>query len=358
MVQTYEKDLNIKLRKKLNTLQAMLPEFTEEFFRGISDTRQIKTRVAYAFDLRIFFHYLYSANKKFSERKDQTDFKLSDLELIDATDIEMYSEYLEMHSLPSHKNNECMITYTNSARGKMRKLSTLRAFFKYYYKKERIKNNPTVIVDLPKLHDKPIIRLEPNEVVDLLDTIENGDKLTNTQKRYHNKNALRDLAIISLLVGTGIRISECVGLNISDFDFENASFSITRKGGNQTILYLPQEVIDILQRYLKEIRLNITAIDELSSDAMFLSLQKKRMTVSSIEKMLKKYAQTAVPLKNISPHKLRSTYGTNLYRETGDIYLVADVLGHKDVNTTKKHYAAIEEDRRRSAAKVTKLRKD
>ena len=336
----------------------MLPEFTEEFFRGISDTRQIKTRVAYAFDLRIFFHYLYSANKKFSERKDQTDFKLSDLELIDATDIEMYSEYLEMHSLPSHKNNECMITYTNSARGKMRKLSTLRAFFKYYYKKERIKNNPTVIVDLPKLHDKPIIRLEPNEVVDLLDTIENGDKLTNTQKRYHNKNALRDLAIISLLVGTGIRISECVGLNISDFDFENASFSITRKGGNQTILYLPQEVIDILQRYLKEIRLNITAIDELSSDAMFLSLQKKRMTVSSIEKMLKKYAQTAVPLKNISPHKLRSTYGTNLYRETGDIYLVADVLGHKDVNTTKKHYAAIEEARRRSAAKVTKLRKD
>ena len=87
MVQTYEKDLNIKLRKKLNTLQAMLPEFTEEFFRGISDTRQIKTRVAYAFDLRIFFHYLYSANKKFSERKDQTDFKLSDLELIDATAV-------------------------------------------------------------------------------------------------------------------------------------------------------------------------------------------------------------------------------------------------------------------------------
>ena len=64
------------------------------------------------------------------------------------------------------------------------------------------------------------------------------------------------------------------------------------------------------------------------------------------------------PLKNISPHKLRSTYGTNLYRETGDIYIVADVLGHKDVNTTKKHYAAISDEQRRKAAQIIKLREE
>ena len=72
--------------------------------------------------------------------------------------------------------------------------------------------------------------------------------------------------------------------------------------------------------------------------------------------MVKKYARQVTPNKKITPHKLRSTYGTNLYKETGDIYLVADVLGHKDVNTTRKHYAAIDEDRRRQAATVVKLR--
>jgi integrase len=71
---------------------------------------------------------------------------------------------------------------------------------------------------------------------------------------------------------------------------------------------------------------------------------------------VKKYASNLTNIKKITPHKLRSTYGTSLYRETGDIYLVADVLGHKDVNTTKKHYAAIEDERRRSAANIVKLR--
>ena len=82
------------------------------------------------------------------------------------------------------------------------------------------------------------------------------------------------------------------------------------------------------------------------------------MSVRSAEKMVKKYASVVTPLKHITPHKLRSTYGTHLYQETGDIYLVADVLGHSDVNTTKKHYAAIDEDRRRAARKAVKLRED
>jgi len=159
-----------------------------------------------------------------------------------------------------------------------------------------------------------------------------------------------------LLLATGIRISELVGLNRSDFDFPNNSFSITRKGGSHAILYLPDEAIELLKDYLEE-RNEMQAPPGPHEDAMFLSLQKTRLTVSSIEKLVKKYSLPALPVKSISPHKFRSTYGTNLYKETGDIYLVADVLGHKDINTTKKHYAAIEEDRRKLAAKVTKLRK-
>ena len=76
----------------------------------------------------------------------------------------------------------------------------------------------------------------------------------------------------------------------------------------------------------------------------------------TVEDLVKKYSSQVTPNKHITPHKLRSTYGTNLYRETGDIYLVADVLGHKDVNTTKKHYAALGDERRRKAASAVILR--
>ena len=358
MADIYKKNTDQKLFLKLKTLQMKLPDFTQDFFRGISDQTQIKTRIAYAFDLRIFFYFLITENELFKNRNTTIDFKLKDLDRISAIDIEKFSEFLTNYSLPHYKNQQKIINYTNSAKGKMRKLSTLRSLYAYYYKKELIKTNPTVLVDLPKLHEKPIIRLEPDEVVKLLDAIETGDRLTKGQLKYHNKTSSRDLAIISLLLGTGIRISECVGLNIHDFDFENNSFKIIRKGGNQTILYLPDEVKNILLDYLKNNRCDMIPINEEDLDAMFISLQKKRMTASSITKMLKKYTKFVTPLKNISPHKLRSTFGTNLYRETGDIYLVADVLGHKDVNTTKKHYAAIDEERRRIAAKVTKLRED
>ena len=160
-----------------------------------------------------------------------------------------------------------------------------------------------------------------------------------------------------VFLGTGIRISECVGLNIDDFDFEQNAFVVTRKGGKEVILYLSDEVADALKDYLVE-RKEIEALPG-HENAFFLSIQRRRITQRAVENMVKKYAAIAAPLKKkISPHKLRSTFGTNLYRETGDIYLVADVLGHSDVNTTRKHYAAIAEDHRRIAAQKTVLREE
>ncbi|EDS73088.1 site-specific recombinase, phage integrase family [Anaerofustis stercorihominis DSM 17244] len=342
--------LNIKLREEIKEL----PSFANAFFRGITNNTSIKTRIAYAMDLKIFFEYLIENHPLFTHLKDIKDISLSDLDNVKAVDLEDFTEYLSYYTKEHYKNENSKVQLSNSNRGKMRKLSTLRSFYKYYFKKEMIKTNPTVLVDLPKNYEKPIIRLEPNEVANLLDEIESGKSLTPAQLKYHNKTKVRDLAIVTLLVGTGIRISECVGLNVNDVDFNNDSFVVTRKGGNKTILYMPEEVREALLRYLRETRENI----DTEESALFLSLQNKRMTQSSIQKMLKKYTKIVVPLKNISPHKLRSTYGTNLYKETGDIYLVADVLGHKDVNTTKKHYAAIEEERRKIAARVTKLRDD
>ena len=144
--------------------------------------------------------------------------------------------------------------------------------------------------------------------------------------------------------------------NIDDIDLKNNGIKVHRKGGADVIVYFGTEVRDALCDYLEE-RNGITAVAG-HEEALFLSLQNKRISVRAVENLVKKYSKLVTNLKNITPHKLRSTYGTSLYRETGDIYLVADVLGHKDVNTTRKHYAAIEDDRRRKAAKYVHLREE
>ena len=164
------------------------------------------------------------------------------------------------------------------------------------------------------------------------------------------------MAILTLLLGTGIRVSECVGIDINDIDFKNSGIKIRRKGGNETIIYFGEEVEEALLDYIEERKLIIPITGD--ENALFLSLQKRRISVRAVENLVKKYSSLVTHLKKITPHKLRSTYGTALYKETGDIYLVADVLGHKDVNTTKKHYAAIEDERRKKARNAVKLRKD
>ena len=188
----------------------------------------------------------------------------------------------------------------------------------------------------------------------LLDQVEAGEKLTKSQLKYHEKTRLRDVALLTLLLGTGIRVSECVGIDIDDIDFDNNGLNIHRKGGYNTIIYFPDEVREALLDYLEQRKLTIPC--EGHENAFFLSLQNKRISVRAVENLVKKYARNVTTLKKITPHKLRSTFGTNLYKESGDIYLVADVLGHKDVNTTRKHYAAQEDENRRRAARMVRLR--
>ena len=238
----------------------------------------------------------------------------------------------------------------------MRKLASLRSFYNYFYRTEKIKTNPAVLVQLPKLHQKEIIRLDIDEVARLLDEVESGDSLTDKQRAFHQKTQVRDLALLTLLLGTGIRVSECVGLDINDVDFRNSGIRIHRKGGKEVTVYFGDEVEEALLDYMEERKHLIPA--EGHENALFLSLQMKRISVRSVENLVKKYARIVTPLKKITPHKLRSTYGTSLYQETGDIYLVADVLGHSDINTTKKHYAAQDEARRRSARDKVRLREE
>lgn len=342
----YYEDVNIKNELKLRKLLKKLPEFCKHFFIAIETTTSSRTRISYAYDLICFFDYLKN-NNPLLQNTDITTLPISILDQIKPTDIEEYLYYLKVYE----KDGKA---HSNQERGLKRKLSSLRTFYKYFFNSEMIKTNPSVKVEMPKIHEKNIVRLDVDEVAILLDQVESGEDLTEKQKKFHEKTKVRDLAIMTLMLGTGIRVSECVGLDLDDVDFKNNGIKIHRKGGKEVVVYFGDEVRETLLSYLEE-RKNIVPMEG-STNAFFLSLQKKRIGVRSVENMVKKYSRLVTTIKNITPHKLRSTYGTTLYRETGDIYLVADVLGHSDVNTTRKHYAAQEEDRRRQAAKFVKLR--
>ena len=326
-----------------------LPEICADFIRAIEPTTQPLTRYAYVCDLKLFFHYLISECPSFANSS-LTSITTVDLNAITPRDLHLYMEYLGFYIRGDEET-------TNAELGKMRKLASLRSFYKFLFKNSLIERDVAQLIDMPKRREKPIIRLEVDEVARMLDLVESGEAMGQRQRSYNQHTRIRDLAILTLFLDTGIRVSELVGINISDVDFSIDGFLVTRKGGNQSILYFSDEVEEALQNYLKIRREMVPCPGH--EDALFLSLQNKRISVRAVQQMVKKYATQAAPLKkHLSPHKLRSTFGTNLYHETGDIYLVADILGHSDVNTTRKHYAAMSDDRRRMAAQKIRARDD
>ena len=332
--------------ERLNRIIDELPYYVQDFFVGVELRTSALTRLNYGYDLRVFFDFL--SKKVF--RKDIQQIKLSDLADLNVSDIEFFLSYLSHYTI-NGKKERCTET------GKARKLSTLRAFYKYFFNKNLLPANTPTKVSMPKIHEKEIVRLDSNDKIDeignMIYTVETGAGLTKKQRDFHNTTKLRDTAIITLFLGTGIRISELVGLNVNDIDFNTNSFVVTRKGGNRAVLYFNNEVSSALKTYIDTSRPS-----NIDDPALFLSLLNRRISTRTVQELVKKYARIVSPLKKITPHKLRSTFGTNLYKKTGDIYVVADCLGHKDVNTTKKHYAAITEDIRKKAAQAISLKND
>ncbi|MCL2846122.1 MAG: tyrosine-type recombinase/integrase [Firmicutes bacterium] len=314
---SFQRERDNAARERADKILADLPHVCTEFVLAISARSTSLTILNYVYDLRAFFIFL---QMKFPEigHLDMNQIGVEQLELLTAHDIELY-----LHDL----------TRTNGDRGRARKLSALRSFFAFMYKRDMITKNELTRVDMPKIRTRAIVKLETPEVREILDR-----PLT-----------LRDATILQMFLGTGIRVSELVGLNVDDIDLKNKSFKIIRKGGAEAILYLSDDLATQLLGYMDSIGVSPKTHRGV---ALFGGMGTDRIGIRAVQKLVKKYALAAVPLKNISPHKLRSTYGTALYRETGDIYLVADVLGHRDVNTTTKHYAQIADDRRRDAADV------
>ena len=344
---TYHEQQTAQHILKLREMQKSLPAFVSGFFRAISDLTASHTKVAYAYDLRIFFTFL---SEELFDGKQATDITEQDMAQVTSDHIEEFMQYLTYYFSEKEPDE----AKQNAALGKSRKLAAVRGLFKHLYKKKILPANPAELVDFPKINKKIITTLDVDEIAMLLDEVDSGEKLTPRQKMFHEQTKIRDAAIITLLLGTGMRVSECVGLDISDLDVKVNGLRVTRKGGDEMVLYFGDEVSDALYAYL-EVREKITPIAG-HENALFISMKNRRITDRAIQNMVKKYAQLITKLKNISPHKLRSTYGTQLYAETGDIYLVASVLGHADVNTTRKHYVKMDDTYRRKAANAVKLR--
>ena len=345
----YYNEQKIKITDRLREILIEFPDFAIDFFTGIENRTSALTRINYAYDLRTFFHWALNETEILHDKKRMFDIDVKDLERFSPTDFERYMSYLTSYE------DEDGQTVTNGPQGKSRKIAAVRSFFKYFFRRDMIEVDVASKIQMPKVHEKPITRLEDDEVHKFLIAVENGTGLVGHEKGFHKHTKVRDVAIITLLLGTGIRVSECVGLNVNDVDFKNNSIVVTRKGGSTSILYFSNEVKNALLEWVSMRDLNTDLKNE---PALFISLQNKRICTRAVEKLVKKYAGIVTPLKHITPHKLRSTYGTKLYHATQDIYMVADVLGHKDVNTTKKHYAAITDDIRKKASTAVTLRQE
>ena len=341
---TKKKEQTLRLRELL----ADMPDFGKEFIYSKEQQTQISTLIMYSYDLLTFFRFLKASNSYYRD-KDIVMFKVDDMAYLTSEDIVEYQRYLSLNV-----NGE---KHENERRAIARKMSPLRGMFQYLHEHTYISDNPMTLVKLPHIKkDKNIVRMSSQEIQDVLDTIEHGnEQMSDRQRRYCERTKLRDLAILTLMLGTGIRVSECAGLDLTDVDFVVNSLTIVRKGGSQDIIYFGDEVHDVLKDYIEAERAHVNPQSG-HENALFYSLQNKRISVDAIENLVKKYAKMAVPNKKITPHKLRSTYGTALYRETGDIRLVADVLGHENVNTTISYYAAIEDEHKRRAANAVNIR--
>lgn len=335
------KNTELVFTDKCNELLGTMPDFVKSYIRAIHNRTAPRTRYEYLKDIQNFLNYV-------QERFELTSVKIENLQTLTKINFEEYFEYLEHYEKDGKE-------LTNSRESIKRKMSSLRKFFDYLFKSEFITSDEIRKVELPKLHKKEIIFLEQNETIDFLDAVEKGEKLSKKEMDYHKKQSTRDLAICYLLLSTGIRVSECAELDIDDIDMTNSCIRIVRKGGDEATVYFSDEAAGYIQSYLEE-RNHIKGVPD-TEKALFISSQKKRMSIRSIEMLIKKYAQRSVPMKHITPHKLRSTYATTLYEQTGDIYLVAETLGHKDVSTTKEHYANLSNKRKEESRNKVQFKK-
>jgi integrase/recombinase XerC len=324
-----------KQKKNIEDTVEMLkemPGFINYYYKSNVLALSASSQHSYMYDIYNFLKWWHSSLPELQE-KELKEMQNEDIAKVTPNDVLDYITYMRNES-------ETFLSESTLAR----RCAALNNLFTYLEQYGIIETNPMVKVKRPKIKkDKRIIRLEDEEVERYFDSILNGTGFTEHQRKYLENTKQRDYTIATLLLTSGIRVSEMVGLNIEDVSFTNCRIQITRKGGKKQYIPLSDDTLDVLKEYLAERKKVSPALPE-DETALFLSTQNTRMTTAAVQNLIKKYAKAAGIDKPITPHKLRKTYGTNLYNKTRDIYLVANALGHDSVVTTTKHYVASDEE--------------
>jgi len=345
---TYQEELYLKLDEQANKIISELPSFSKLYFNHMKTLGQSqRSRVQYAYDMKRFFDFLKS-QAGFKDVNFKTASPSDVMDKLSIQDIEEYLDSLEYYTVRNDEGKEEKRIASPSV--KARRISSLRSFYKYYFKIGEIKNNLADVMDIPKIPDKQISVLDKEQVGRMLAAVKDIEGYKDLALKKRLKTLKRDYAIVMLFFGTGLRVSELVGINVNDIDFYEASIIVTRKGGDQDVVFFGPEVQCALEDYYSNDRTLLLGKNT-GEKAFFISTKNKRISVRSVEEMIQNYARKAGINTKVSPHALRRSFGTYLYDATGDIYLVADALHHTSVETTKKHYARMSKDHKRIAAK-------
>lgn len=330
-------------------LERQLPSFLRGFFAYLRSNVLPLTRLAYLHDVRFFLQYLISETDLTQAGKVR-DIKLSELAKVQAVDVNMFIDYCRRYKV---ETEQAVYMYENSNKTLARKKSSVSVLFKYLYRDGLVEKNITDGFDpirVPRPGEKEVKALQDDEVMVMLDAVTAGTGLTEREYLYWEKTRLRDKAILILFLTYGLRLSELAQLNISSFNFSRGEFKIYRKRGKESIMPLNKSATAVVTDYIEQERPPAEKLAPEHADALFLSLQGKRMTERQIREMVKKYTSIALHTSRrsgYSPHKLRATAATSLIGRGNSIYDVAALLDHEQVTTTQlyaKHKANVKRD--------------
>jgi len=264
------------IMEQCQEIEEQLPKFLRGFFVFLKGNVLPMTRLAYLHDIKFFLNYLINESD-ITQAKLTKDIKQEEFNHIKAVDVNIFIDYCRRYKVETDKN---VYIYENNKRSLARKKSSISVLFKYLYRDELIEKNITDGFDpikVPKAGEKEIKALQDNEVMVMLDAVTTGDSLTDKEKQYWEKTKKRDKAILVIFLTYGLRLSELQQLNISSFNFSRDEFKIYRKRGKESTMPINKSVLKVVQAYIKEERPHDDTIDEFNKDALFLSLQGKRL---------------------------------------------------------------------------------
>ena len=328
-----ENDIYMECEK----IQKGLPSFLRSYFSYLKGNVLPMTRLAYLHDVRFFFNYLINETG-LTEAKKPSEVTSDELNNIEAADINLFIDYCRKYMVD---DGETVTVYENSNKSLARKKSSVSVMFKQLYRDGIVERNITDGFDpirVPKPGEREIKALQDDEVMIMLDAVSTGNGLTPHERSYWEKTRMRDKAILIMFVTYGLRLSELQQLNVSSINFSRGEFKIYRKRGKESTMPLNRSVIMVLTDYMTSERKTITAQNNAAEDALFLSLQGKRITERAIRELVKKYTSIALGTSRdsgYSPHKLRATAATSLIGRGNSIYDVAALLDHEQVTTTQ-----------------------